>query len=368
MSASSVPPMNLELPSKPVQELIKSADKEVPERYIYQLPNRSDDNHFEIEYMDSSVIDLSLLSASSSSQHEELRKLRSVLSSWGCLQLINHGLSSSLLDQIRQVGKEFFDLPLEVKQKHSRTLDSFEGYGDDTVSEGQSYNWNDRLHLKVHPLDHRNFRLWPEYLPNFRGTLEEYTMELRRVLKTILEAIAKSLELDENIFLRECGGEESINMFTRFNYYPPCSDPSHVLGLKPHSDGSVITILLQDKQVEGLQVEKDKQWFKVPIVPDALFINIGDQLEIMSNGILKSVVHKVVIDKENKRTSVATVSIPHSDKEIGPFGELIDKEIGPFGELIDKERPQMYKRIKNYLSVFFQYYPRGERAITAVKI
>uniref|UniRef100_A0A803LH25 Non-haem dioxygenase N-terminal domain-containing protein n=1 Tax=Chenopodium quinoa TaxID=63459 RepID=A0A803LH25_CHEQI len=144
MAVLSFPAMNLELPSKSVQELIKSTVKEVPEKYRVQLPNISDDNHSEIQYMDSPVIDLGLLSAASSSLHEEeLRKLRSVLDSWGCLQVINHGLSSSLLDNIRELGKDFFALPLEEKQKHSRTLEWFEGYGGDTVSEGQNYNWNE---------------------------------------------------------------------------------------------------------------------------------------------------------------------------------------------------------------------------------
>lgn len=87
MDVSSVLPMKLELPSNPVQELIKTAVEQVPERYRYQLSNKSVDKN-DIEYMDSPIIDLSLLSASSSSQcDEELQKLRSVLSSWGCLQV-----------------------------------------------------------------------------------------------------------------------------------------------------------------------------------------------------------------------------------------------------------------------------------------
>jgi isopenicillin N synthase-like dioxygenase len=61
--------------------------------------------------------------------------------------------------------------------------------------------------------------------------------------------------------------------------------PDHVLGLKPHTDGSSITFVLQDKEVEGLQVLKDNQWFKVPIIPDALVINVGDQLEVGTSGL-----------------------------------------------------------------------------------
>ncbi|XP_021760690.1 protein SRG1-like isoform X2 [Chenopodium quinoa] len=278
MAVSFIPPMKLGSSYKPVQELIKTTGEEVPERCTYQLSSKPVDQT-DIEYMDSPMIDLSLLSALLSCQHkEELRKLKSVLSSWGCLQLVNHGLSSSLLDQVHETSKGFFALPLDVKQQY-KTLVWLEGYGVDQVSEGQGYDWNDRLRLKVYPLDHRNFKLWPEILPKFRETLEEYTMEVRRVLEIILKAIAKLLNLEEDIFLKECGGAEAIDMFTRFNYYKPCSSSDEVLGFKPHSDLTAITILLQDKEVEGLQVEKDGQWFKVPIASNALFVNVGDQLE-----------------------------------------------------------------------------------------
>lgn len=93
--------------------------------------------------------------------------------------------------------------------------------------------------------------------------------------------MAKSLNLEEDCFLKECGDRDS--MFIRFNYYPSCPIPDHVLGLKPHADGSSITFLLQDQEVEGLQVLKDNQWFKVPIIPDALVINVGDQIEVRND-------------------------------------------------------------------------------------
>ena len=73
-------------------------------------------------------------------------------------------------------------------------------------------------------------------------------------------------------------------MLLRFNYYPPCPMADHVLGLKPHADGSTITFLLQDKEVEGLQMLKDNHWFKVPIISDAFVINVGDQIEVITDG------------------------------------------------------------------------------------
>jgi len=98
--------------------------------------------------------------------------------------------------------------------------------------------------------------------------------------------MSKLVNLEEDCFLKECG--ERAATYMRINYYPPCPKADHVLGLKVHSDPSTITILLQDKEVEGLQVLKDNKWFKVPIVHDTLLINVGDQMEVRSNfGTLK---------------------------------------------------------------------------------
>ncbi|XP_074281173.1 protein LATERAL BRANCHING OXIDOREDUCTASE 1-like [Silene latifolia] len=354
-------PVKIELPLTPIQELTKSNTNQIPERYVVTNPNPVSDSESigcAVPYMDSHIIDLQLLlDFSSPCAKQELLKLRNALTSWGCFQLVNHGVASSLLDQLQFVSKEFFSLSFEEKRKYSRTVEWHEGYGCDIVSEDQPIHWNDRLLLRIHPIEHRNLNLWPDIVPNFRETLDAYSIEIREVVKAMLKAIAKSLDLEENSFLSQFG--EDGNFFARFNFYPPCRDPDRVVGLKPHSDGSLITVLLQDKDVEGLQVLKNDQWYKVPVIPNALFINVGDHLEITSNGILKSSVHKVVIDKEKARMSVAV-----------PSGVNIDKEIRPLSELINKDRPRLYKNVnvKDYIPIFMQHYARGERAINAVKI
>ncbi|XP_074281174.1 codeine O-demethylase-like isoform X1 [Silene latifolia] len=356
MALTSVPPVKLELPSTPIQELIKSNTNLIPDRYVVSDSSLKS-NGCVLPWMDSNIIiDLQLLlDFSSPCAEKELLKLRDALSSWGCFQLVNHGVASSLMDQLHSVGKEFFALPLEEKQKYSRTVEWFEGYGCDVVSEDQPINWNDRLHLRIHPPEQRNLKLWPDIVPNFRETLDEYASEMQKVLEIMLKAIAKSLSLEENTFSNQLG--ENGTFFARFNFYPPCPDPDRVLGLRPHSDGTLITILLQDKDVEGLQVLKDDQWYKVPVIPNALVINVGDQLEILTNGILKSSVHRAVIDKEKERMSVAV-----------PSSVAIDNEIGPLSELFDKDRPKLYKNVDNYIPTFQQHYARDESAINAMKI
>ena len=97
-------------------------------------------------------------------------------------------------------------------------------------------------------------------------------------MDVVFEATAKALKLEDDVFLKHFG-ERSV-MQARFNFYPPCPRTDKVLGLKPHSDKSSITVLLQDKEVEGLQIFKDNQWFRVPAIPHALIVNLGDQMEV----------------------------------------------------------------------------------------
>lgn len=168
--------------------------------------------------------------------------------------------------------------------------------------------------------------------------------------------MARSMNWEEACFL-DLYREQGI-MQARINFYPRCPRYNAVLGLKPHSDGGFITIVLQDREVEGLQVLKEDQWFKVPIIPDALLINLGDQAEIMTNGAFKSPIHRVVTNSDKERISMALFCLP------GP-----DTEIQPAQELITRDKKRRYKCVKNYLAnYFFKNHQEGERPIDSVRL
>lgn len=73
---------------------------------------------------------------------------------------------------------------------------------------------------------------------------------------------------------------DDINQGMRMNYYPPCPQPENVIGLNPHSDMGMLTILLQANDIEGLQIRKDGQWIPVQPLPNAFVVNLGDMLEV----------------------------------------------------------------------------------------
>lgn len=84
-------------------------------------------------------------------------------------QGIGHGISASFLDKIRQVSREFFNQPMEEKNKYAKSVVDVHGYGADPVPEqGQSLDWSDRLFLEVFPEDRRQYNLWPQIPISFR--------------------------------------------------------------------------------------------------------------------------------------------------------------------------------------------------------
>uniref|UniRef100_A0A5B6YUL7 Putative Codeine O-demethylase n=1 Tax=Davidia involucrata TaxID=16924 RepID=A0A5B6YUL7_DAVIN len=338
-----------ELLSKRVQEMVLNGE-EPPLSYICRDGDDTEEDSTPTSPIP--IIDMSFLSCSTPSTREyeeELQKVKSALCSWGCFQAIGHGISSSFLDKILQVAREFFGQTMEEKKKVSKSVVENEGYGADPVpEEGQPLDWSDRLFLDVLPEDQRKFKYWPENPKSFRAVLLEYTEKMKMLTELTSKVMAKSLNLEENCFLNQFGERSMLQ--ARFNYYSLCQRPDLVLGLKPHADGSGYTLILQDEV--GLQIQKNDKWFTVPKIPDALLILMGDQMEIMTNGIFKSPVHRVLSNSERDRISVAVFYTPEAGKEIGPENGLVDEE-----------RPMIFKKVKDYADTHWGYYQRGMRAL-----
>ncbi|KAK1392768.1 putative oxoglutarate/iron-dependent dioxygenase, isopenicillin N synthase [Heracleum sosnowskyi] len=80
----------------------------------------------------------------------------------------------------------------------------------------------------------------------------------------------------------------------------------------------------KDDQVSGLEFLKDGQWIKIPpSVNNTIFINTGDQVEVLSNGRYKSGLHHVMADKNGSRLSIATFYNPAGDAIISPAPKLL---------------------------------------------
>ncbi|KAM7526838.1 hypothetical protein LguiA_016740 [Lonicera macranthoides] len=109
------------------------------------------------------------------------------------------------------------------------------------------------------------------------------------------------------------------------NCYPACPEPELTLGMPPHSDYGLLTLLLQD-EVKGLQIQHRGSWVTVQPIPGSFVVNVGDHLEIFSNGKYKSVVHRVLVNSCESRISVASLHTLPINSTIRPSPKLISEE------------------------------------------
>ncbi|KAH7514358.1 hypothetical protein FEM48_Zijuj11G0080800 [Ziziphus jujuba var. spinosa] len=311
------------LPVENVQALASMNMKEIPQRYLrpeVELDEVSVEDSLRIP-----VIDMSkLLESSEIHHHEELSKLHFACRDWGFFQIINHGVSEQVIEKMKIDILEFFQLPLVEKNAYAQLPNNLEGYGQAfVVSEEQKLDWGDMFFLLPHPVSLRNMRFWPTVPTSFRDTLDKYSWELKRVAICLLKFISKNLGLNleklESLF-----GDGRQGM--RMNYYPHCVHANKVIGLTPHSDATGLTILLQVNEVQGLQIRKSGKWVPIKPIPGAFIINIGDIIEIMSNGEYKSIEHRAVVDPEKERLSIAAFHSPNMSTMIGPLPELVKEK------------------------------------------
>ncbi|KAK7272615.1 hypothetical protein RJT34_29328 [Clitoria ternatea] len=275
------------LPVPSVQELAKENLAHVPPRYLH--PHQQ---HFLISHVDGlfhgiPVVDMQNL-LSEEAGNSELAKLHLACKEWGFFQLINHELDSNFLDKIKLEIRDFFNLAMSEKKKFWQSPQDVEG-----------------------------------------DTLECYSEQLNNIAMTIFGHVAKVLESKEIKELFEDGTQ-----ILRINYYPPCPEPEKVIGLTPHSDGAGLTILLQVNEVDGLQIRKDGLWVPVKPLPNAFIVNVGDVLEIITNGVYRSIEHRARVNSEKERISIAAF---HSVRQ--------DGVIGPAASLISEQKPAGFKRI-----------------------
>lgn len=284
-------------------------------------------------------------------------ELHSACHEWGMFQLVNHGVNSLLVAKLRYEIEEFYKRPLEDKLKYQRRPGEIEGYGQTVLhTADQKVDWADRFFMMINPVHIRKPHLLPELPSSLRETLEAYFKETENLAMKLLQLMAETLRIDK---------KEIAEMFedglqtTRMTYYPPCPQPELVMGLTPHSDATGITVLLQVNGVEGLQVKKDGVWSPVKILPEALVVNVGDVLEIISNGIFKSIEHRATVNSEKERISIAVF-----------FNPKLDAEIGPSASLINPRNPPLYKRVPmdKYVKDFFSKKLNGKSYLEVMKI
>jgi isopenicillin N synthase-like dioxygenase len=149
--------------------------------------------------------------------------------------------------------------------------------------------------------------VWPEEVEGFRETFETLYGEFDKCGLRILSAIALHLGLPEHWFDPTV---EDGNSVMRLLHYPPVpAEAEGRIRAAAHEDINTITLLLGAEEA-GLQLlARDGRWLPVSPPEGALAVNIGDMLQRLTNGRLRSTTHRVV-NPVGERARHARYSMP----------------------------------------------------------
>jgi isopenicillin N synthase-like dioxygenase len=229
----------------------------------------------------------------------------------------DHGIPQELIDRAEQLSKQFFALPEDAKRKYlipgSGGARGYTAFGVETAKGAQAFDLKEFWHVGRELPAGPKFRdvmadnVWPGEIPGFKETYLALYDAFDEAGIKVLRAIARFLKVDEDYFTDTVRDGNSV---MRLLHYPAQAEPTgNHIRAGAHEDINTITLLLGAEEA-GLELKtKDGRWIPVSPKPGELVINIGDMLQRLTNGVLRSTSHRVV-NPAPDRASHARYSMP----------------------------------------------------------
>lgn len=274
------------------------------------------------------VLDLRRLEQGETERQAFLAEIRRTAYDLGFFYVVGHGISQELIDEVLELTKRFFALPEEDKLAIEMVNSPhFRGYNrkGQEFTRGQR-DWREQLDigaereaLPYSPQDPAWKRLrgpnqWPAALPELRETILRYQSEVSALAIRLIRTFAEVLGQDPNVFEEIYTPEP--HYLQKLVRYPGRDATESDQGVGAHKDGGFVTVLLQDEH-EGLQVEVNGTWIDAPPLAGSFVVNIGEVLELASNGYLRANVHRVITPP----AGIARISVPFF------FGARLDASV-----------------------------------------
>ncbi|KAL2523820.1 Gibberellin 2-beta-dioxygenase 2 [Abeliophyllum distichum] len=249
---------------------------------------------------------------------------------FGFFKVINHGVPTEFITKLESLAIQFFSLPLSEKEKAGPPAPF--GYGNKKIGSNGDVGWLEYILLTTNTeSNYQKFTsIFDESHETFRCIVNGYVSSVKKMACKILEMLAEGLKIEpSNILSKLVMDEESDSIF-RLNHYPPCPDDQfkgrNLIGFGEHTDPQIISVL-RSNNTPGLQVLlKDDNWISVPPDQNSFFINVGDSLQVMTNGMFKSVRHRVMANTSKSRISMIYFGGPPLCEKIVPLPSLMKGE------------------------------------------
>ncbi|MGW0157687.1 isopenicillin N synthase family dioxygenase [Mycobacterium sp. NPDC003323] len=283
------------------------------------------------DFTDVPVLDIAaLLDEADPGYHDAVAALGDAARRVGFAQVVGHGIDRQLFDDLLQHTRAFFALPEAEKRKVYIGLSSNhrgyvppgeEVFASGTVDAKEAFDLSvelpadDPRYLAGHPLLGPN--QWPE-LPGFREAVTVWYDAVFALSRRLLRAFAVALGEPADRFERHVTAPPSQLRLIHYPYDPAAADRP---GIGAHTDYECFTLLRPT--APGLEVlNAAGDWIDVPLIEDAFVLNIGDLLEIWTNGEFVATTHRVRKVAEERYSFPLFVNVD-DDTEVAPLPAFV---------------------------------------------
>ena len=277
------------------------------------------------------------LSDNNTSKQKFINEIGEAYENIGFVALKGHFLDNELVDELYSEIKNFFDLPVAIKEKYEIPgIGGQRGYvsfGKESAKGKKEGDLKEFWHFGQYVDDDSKYaNQYPnnvivDELPNFNKVGKKAYQMLEKTAKYVLRALALHLDLEEKYFDNFIAEGNSI---LRPIHYPPITtEPKGAVRAAAHGDINLITLLM-GAQGKGLQVQNHKgEWIDAIAEDDELMINVGDMLSRHSNNKLKSTIHRVTNPPKDlwgtSRYSIPFFMHPVSDMKLDVLENCVDE-------------------------------------------
>ncbi|MER5581037.1 isopenicillin N synthase family dioxygenase [Streptomyces asoensis] len=283
-------------------------------------------------YQQLPIIDLSAADRGPQARALLHAQLHSAAHDVGFFQLVGHGVTERETGELLAAMRAFFALPeaerLAIDNVHSPHFRGYTRTGDERT--GGRQDWRDQLDIGAErpartpgPGEPAYWWLegpnqWPAGLPALRTAALAWIERLSAVAQKLLHELLASIGAPVDFYDHAFG--ERAHPHLKLVRYPGSAGDGAGQGVGAHKDYGFLTLLLQD-QVGGLQVQRaDGLFHDVPPLPGAFVVNLGELLEVATDGYLLATNHRVVSPADAvERFSVPFFYNPRLDARVEPL-------------------------------------------------
>jgi isopenicillin N synthase-like dioxygenase len=245
----------------------------------------------------------------------------------GFFYAIGHGIERELVLRLRAAARRFFALPEASKraismERGGRAWRGWFPLGGELTSGAPDHKEGLYFGAEPKPGDARagaplhGANLFPAEVPELRVAVLEFISAAERAGQAVLEGLALALGLEAGYFRAQYTAKPTT-LFRVFRY-PPAPSGATGWGVGEHCDYGLLTLLDQD-EISGLQVRTPTGWIDVPPLEGSLVCNLGDMLDRLTSGELRSTPHRVRNASGRDRIALAFFLDPALDAEVVPF-------------------------------------------------